>query len=101
MSLYASYYFVCAPRTASISVSSKISEIHNQTLNSRLKLNAFSQVHSYEFSHKGIHEFADYCIPKNLSEKNFDGSVLLVGERKFLYEHTKKNQNLVTIQRIF
>ncbi len=28
----------------------------------------------------------DYCIPKNIHEQNFNGNILLCGERKFLYD---------------
>jgi len=28
----------------------------------------------------------DYCIPKNIIEQNFNGNILLCGERKFLYD---------------
>lgn len=28
----------------------------------------------------------DYCIPKNIDEQNYNGNILLCGERKFLYD---------------
>lgn len=51
---------------------------------------SYTSVHSYSFSHKGSHNYADYCIPKNLTELNFEGAVLLYGERYFLYSIFKK-----------
>ena len=51
---------------------------------------SYSNIHAYSFAHKGRHDFADYYIPKNISEINFTGSVLLSGERKFLYDIFRK-----------
>lgn len=60
------------------------------------EIQSFTAIHSYSFTHKGTHEFADYYIPKNLTELNFEGATLLYGERFFLYSVFKRlfsNQN--------
>lgn len=43
----------------------------------------------YHFKYNGGFQAADYAIPKEMSDQNFNGSFLLVGERKFLYENFK------------
>lgn len=44
----------------------------------------------FSFNHRGSKNTADYAIPKKLHQDNFDGAVLLTGERKFLYDCFKK-----------
>lgn len=44
----------------------------------------------YDFDHRFGREVADYAIPKNPSDNNFNGNILLYGERNFLYSMFKK-----------
>lgn len=49
-------------------------------------INISRSTYGYLFSHRGKKEIADYAIPKNIAEKNFDAAFILYGERKFLYD---------------
>jgi len=53
-------------------------------------ITSLKNTNGYLFGHFGNKIVADYAIPKYLHVDNFNGSVLLTGERKFLYECFKK-----------
>lgn len=60
----------------------------------------------YEFGCRFDHSAADYTIPKNLTENNFNGNILLYGERFFLYHmfrelFTGKNKNVLKYRELF
>lgn len=44
----------------------------------------------YDFGYRFGREIADYAIPKNPSDSNFNGNILLYGERNLLYSMFKK-----------
>ncbi|MGH1387139.1 hypothetical protein [Kordia sp.] len=46
-------------------------------------------LYGYKFNHKGKDGIADYAITKNMHIHNFEGSFLLYGERKLLYDTFK------------
>ena len=52
----------------------------------QIEIGALKNLNGYAFGFNDIEVVADYAIPKNLHKDNFKGSVLLVGERKFLYD---------------
>lgn len=49
-------------------------------------ISSLKHLFGYSFYHKGNQDIADYSIPKNLHQSNFEGSFMLAGERKFLYD---------------
>lgn len=66
---------------------------YNDSFETLLALNSIQnnisldkELYGYSFYHKGDYDIADYAIPKNLHQNNFEGSFMLVGERKFLYD---------------
>lgn len=57
------------------------------TLNDiNIDINSLKELNGYPFNYKGNKAVADYAISKNIHQENFNGSVLLVGERNLLYE---------------
>jgi adenosine deaminase len=80
-------------------------EIYLNLNNLQAEIDTITYNDAYYFSHKGSHSYADYCIPKNISDYNFEGSVLLYGERKFLYSIFRKiysdTKNNERLQKLF
>jgi len=50
------------------------------------EITASKTINGYSLTHKNTKIVADYAIPKNIHEQNFEGSILLTGERKFMYD---------------
>lgn len=59
--------------------------------NLQVEIGTLKNLNGYAFGFNDTKVVADYAIPKNLHEDNFNGSVLLVGERKLLYDCFKKS----------
>lgn len=58
--------------------------------NLKVEIETLKNLNGYTFGFKDSTVVADYAISKNLHKDNFNGAVLLVGERQLLYECFKK-----------
>jgi hypothetical protein len=62
------------------------SELISNLRSIQREIMASKTISGYRLNHKNAKVIADYAIPKNIHEQNFEGSILLTGERKFMYD---------------